>query len=111
MLDDSLTAPLTRTLADEIVGRLTQAIMSGELGPGERINDEVIARNLDVSRGPVREAIRQLERQGLIVTRRNRGSYVARLERQDVDEVYTMRLALERLAVQRAIQYAQPWQF
>jgi DNA-binding GntR family transcriptional regulator len=110
MHDDALTPPLNRTLADEIVARLRHAITSGQLRPGERLNDEVLARTLDVSRGSVREAFRQLERQGLIVARRNRGAYVARLERQDVEEVYTMRLALERLAVQRATEHAEPWQ-
>ncbi len=111
MLDELHIVPIKYTLADEIVRRLTHAIMSGHLGPGERLNDDVIARNLDVSRGPVREAFRQLERQGLIVTRRNRGSYVARLQRQDVEEVYSMRLVLECLALERAAQFGQSSHF
>ncbi len=106
MLSDTLALPISRGLASEIVTRLTSAILSGQLGPGERLREEVLAETMGVSRGPIREAFVQLERQGLVVIRRNRGAYVARLSREDVDEVYSLRLVLERLAVQRAIQFA-----
>lgn len=106
MLSDMLVLPLSRGLASEITERLTKAIVTGQLGPGERLREEVLAESLGVSRGPIREAFVQLERRGLIVIRRNRGAYVARLARGDVDEVYSLRRALEQLAVQRAVQSA-----
>ncbi len=105
MISDTRVLPISRGLANEIVTRLTTAILSGQLGPGERLREEVLAEALGVSRGPLREAFLQLERQGLVVIRRNRGAYVARLSREDVDEVYSLRLALEPLAMQRAMQF------
>jgi DNA-binding GntR family transcriptional regulator len=56
---------------------------------------------MGVSRGPVREALVQLTREGLVASRRNRGAFVARLSREDLEEVYTLRVVLERLAIQR----------
>jgi DNA-binding GntR family transcriptional regulator len=55
-----------------------------------------------VSRGPIRDALAKLERQGLVVIKRNKGAFVARLTPEDLNELYTLRLAIERLAVQRA---------
>lgn len=105
MISDTRVLPISRGLASEIVARLTTAILSGQLGPGERLREEELAEAFGVSRGPLREAFLQLERQGLVVIRRNRGAYVARLSREDVDEVYSLRLALEPLAIQRARQF------
>ncbi|MBA3946741.1 MAG: GntR family transcriptional regulator [Herpetosiphonaceae bacterium] len=105
MISDTRVLPINRGLASEIVTRLTTAILSGQLGPGERLREEELADALGVSRGPLREAFTQLERQGLVVLHRNRGAYVARLSCEDVDEVYSLRLALEPLAMQRAMQF------
>jgi DNA-binding GntR family transcriptional regulator len=98
-----LTMPANRSLGDDIAGSLRTAILSGHFGPGERLREEAIARSMGVSRGPVREALVQLTREGLVATRRNRGAFVAQLSRQDLDEVYTLRVVLERLAVQRTV--------
>ena len=106
MLNDNLSVPLTRGLATEIAARLTKAILGGQLGPGERLREEALAASFGISRGPLREAFGLLERQGLIVVRRNRGSYVARLKRDDVEEIYSLRQAIEQLAIQRAALYA-----
>lgn len=82
------------------------AILTGYFGPGERLREEALASAMGVSRGPIREALTQLEREGLIVIRRNRGTFVAQLSREDLEEVYTLRDAIERLAVQRATRLA-----
>jgi DNA-binding GntR family transcriptional regulator len=95
-----------RSLADDVVDRLRDAILHGAFKPGEPLREEQLAASLDVSRGPVREALVQLEREGLVIVRRHRGATVARLSRADVEEVYSLRLALERLAAQRAVRYA-----
>ncbi len=105
-----LTAPPKRSLADDIVVRLREAIAGGKLAPGERLQEQLIAESLGVSRGPVREALLVLEREGLVVKQHNKGAVVARLSRQDLDEVFSLRLALERLAMQRAVHQAQPAQ-
>ena len=89
-------------LAASIRSRLRTAILRGEFAPGERLREVEIAARFDVSRGPVREALLQLEQEGLVLLRRNRGAIVARLSRDDLEEVYSLRLALERLAAARA---------
>jgi DNA-binding GntR family transcriptional regulator len=105
-LENVLALPASRGLGVDIAERLRSAILSGLFGPGERLREEALANAMGVSRGPIREAFVQLEREGLIVIRRNRGAYVAQLSREDLDEVYTLRVAIERLAVQRAVQFA-----
>lgn len=112
MTSDSLQAvlalPASRGLSVDIAQRLRAAIFAGHFGPGERLREEALASAMGVSRGPIREALAQLEREGLIVIRRNRGAFVARLSREDLDEVYTLRVAIERFAIQRACEYAEP---
>lgn len=82
-------------LADTVADRLRDTIFRGAFAPGERLREEQLAEALDVSRGPIRDALLQLEREGLVVRRRNRGAMVARLSRQDLEEVYSLRLAIE----------------
>jgi DNA-binding GntR family transcriptional regulator len=104
-LSEILSPPLKRSLADEVTGKLREAILSGRLKPGERLSENTLASSMNVSRGPVREAMIALEREGLVIVQRNRGTFVARLARDDLEEVYSLRRILEPLAVQRAIQY------
>jgi DNA-binding GntR family transcriptional regulator len=106
-----LSPTVKRSLADDVVDRLRDAIFHGSFKPGEALREEQLAAMLDVSRGPVREALVQLEREGLVLVRRHRGATVARLSRSDLEDVYSLRLALERLAVQRATRYATDQDF
>jgi len=106
-----LTPAVKRSLADDVVDRLRDAIFHGSFKPGEPLREEQLAAMLDVSRGPIREALVQLEREGLVLVRRHRGATVARLSRGDLEDVYSLRLALERLAVQRAARYATDQDF
>jgi DNA-binding GntR family transcriptional regulator len=101
-----LAPALKRSLADDVTDRLRDAILHGSFKPGEPLREEQLAASLDVSRGPVREALVQLEREGLVIVRRHRGATVARLSRADVEEVYSLRLAIERLAMQQAVSNA-----
>jgi DNA-binding GntR family transcriptional regulator len=107
----SLTPAPKRSLADDVVDRLRQAILTGSIQPGQPLREEQLAASLDVSRGPVREALVQLEREGLVIVRRHRGATVARLSHADLDEVYSLRLAIERLAVEWAIRNATEGDF
>lgn len=102
-LSSMLSLPANRGLGVDIAERLRSAILNGYFGPGERLPEEQLAKTMGVSRGPVREALAKLEREGLIVIRRNRGAFVAQLSREDLDEVYTLRVAIERLAVERCV--------
>jgi DNA-binding GntR family transcriptional regulator len=88
----------TGLLAEEVVDRLREPIFRGLLAPGDRLPEEQLAETLGVSRGPIRDALTQLEREGLVVRRRNRGAVVARLRTQDLDEVYSLRAAVESVA-------------
>ena len=92
------------SLADDATEKIRQAILEGQLVPGEHLREEVLAEMLIVSRGPVREALTRLEQEALVVREPNRGVFVRQLNRSDVDEVYSLRLALEKLAVPLAIE-------
>jgi DNA-binding GntR family transcriptional regulator len=105
-LSQVLEPPEKRALAEDVAARLREAILQGHFAPGERLREERLARALGVSRGPVREALGQLERQGLVVINRNRGAVVAQLSPEDLEELYTFRLAIEELALRRTVQFA-----
>jgi len=87
-----------RTLRAEIVDMLKDAIVSGKLGPGEHLKESLIAEQMSVSRIPLREAFRQLEQEGLIVSIPNQGSFVKVFDEKDIREIFTLRGALESLA-------------
>ena len=87
-----------KTLRSEIVDSIRDAIVSGRLQPGEHLKESVIADQMSVSRIPVREAFRQLEQEGLIVSIPNQGSFIKVFEDKDIEEIFTLRAALEGLA-------------
>jgi len=101
-----LTAPANRTLSDLVAEQLRQAILDGRLQPGQRVVEDDIARAMQMSRGPVRDALRMLENECLVVRFPHRGSFVAWLTLQDAEEIYSLREALETLAVDYTIRYA-----
>lgn len=110
-LPPPLSRPRTRTLTEDVTDQLREAIFRGHFAPGQHLSEAQLAQTLGVSRGPIREAFVRLEREGLIASQANRRSLVAQLSRRDLEEVYTLRLALERLAVQYAVVAAQPEDF
>ena len=104
MKSDPLFQPLARdALSQQIARMLTDAIVSGRLKPGERVAESVIARDLGVSRAPVREAGRLLESAGLLVSRANRGFFVRTIDSEDLDSLYELRLCIEREAAARLV--------
>lgn len=102
MIPVGATAPRT-TLADYVVGVIREKTASGELRPGEHLRKAELAAALGVSRGPVREALAILEAEGQVEIRRHRGAFVSILTQRDVDEVHTLRAAIEALAAERAV--------
>ena len=96
-----LTPPVGLTPLDDsnLVGQvariLTGAIIAGRLPPGAKLAEAGVARELGISRAPVREAARLLERQGLLVASPRRGFFVRRLEAADIDEIYDLRICVE----------------
>ena len=91
-------------LRDMVFDVLMNAIMMGQLSPGERLLEVQLAEEMGVSRTPVREAIRRLELEGFVVMVPRKGAYVAGLSVNDVESVYEIRTALETLAVRLAAQ-------
>ena len=104
--DGLLTAPTQRTLSDYVAEQLRQAILAGQLKPNERLVEQEIAERMQTSRGPVRDGIKTLEAEGLIVRQAHRGAFVSQLHLGDFLEIYTLREALETLAIQWVIQKA-----
>ncbi|MGF6307080.1 DNA-binding GntR family transcriptional regulator [Bradyrhizobium sp. i1.8.4] len=85
-------------LVRQVARRLTEAIVQGRLPPGSKVVEAGIARELGVSRAPVREAARLLEQQGLLVANPRRGFFVRQFAADDIDEIYDLRLCVERHA-------------
>jgi DNA-binding GntR family transcriptional regulator len=105
----SVLAPaVTPLLSDTVVDRLREAILRGMFPPGDRLREEQLAGALGVSRGPIRNALLQLEREGMVVRRPNRGAMVAQLSRTDLEEVYSVRVAIEPVACAWAARNALP---
>lgn len=89
-------------LRDVVFNTLRRAILRGELKPGERLMEIQLANKLGVSRTPIREAIRKLELEGLVLMIPRRGAEVAEITEKNLRDVLEVRCALEELAVQLA---------
>lgn len=106
--DDGDLASLKVSLADKVADYLRESIFRGKIAPGEQLREVPLSQALGISRGPIRDAFSRLEREGLVTIPRNGRTIVARLTREDFDEVYSLRLGLERVAMQYAIRNATP---
>lgn len=95
-----------RVLADDVTDQLRDAIVTGALAPDARLREDDLAVQMQVSRGPVREAFVKLEREGLVVIERYRGARVAKLYRGDIEQIFSLRKALEMLAAEWACKNA-----
>ena len=89
------TAPSQRTLSDYVADQLRQGIIVGALKPNQRLVEEELAASMQTSRGPVRDALRLLEAEGLVVRQSHRGAFVTELTYEDVLEIYSIRELLE----------------
>jgi DNA-binding GntR family transcriptional regulator len=103
MVDITATIPTIAQMRDHSLSgvvrhEIERLILSGELPTGTRVNENAIALRLGVSRGPVREACRALVELGLLDLIPNRGVFVRRMDRHDVEEVYDLRAGLTGLA-------------
>ncbi|MFD6762250.1 GntR family transcriptional regulator [Streptomyces roseolus] len=92
-----------QTAQQFVLEELRGAITSGELRPGAPIRQDALAARLQVSRVPLREALKALEAEGLVVHHVHRGYFVARLSLADLEEIYRIRALLETEAVDRAL--------
>ena len=87
------------TLTNEIADIVRERILKGEYEIGEKIKESSIAQELNVSRTPIREAFRMLEEEGLLDYLPNRGCYAKGFTKRDVSDIYTVREALEEIAM------------
>jgi DNA-binding GntR family transcriptional regulator len=87
---------------DNALERLRDAILRGDIKPGAKLVQEELAQRYNMSRIPLREALRTLEGEGLVTSTPRRGARCRPLDAKDIDDLYTVRLALERLAVRSA---------
>lgn len=105
-MDDILKVNINEylPLRDVVFNTLRESILKGDLKPGERLMEIQLAQRLGVSRTPIREAIRKLELEGLVIMIPRRGAEVARITEKNTRDVLEVRKALEELAVQLACQ-------
>lgn len=95
-----------QNISEDIVVYIKNQILSGELNPGDRIVETKLAKELGISQTPVREAIRHLQGEGIIIIVPNKGPMVRTLDMKDVFEIYSVRSMLEGLAIRLATQNA-----
>ena len=91
-----------QSLGSQIFNRIRDDILSGNYTPGEELKEATLGKQLGVSRTPVREALRQLDLEGLVEIAPNRGAKVIGISRKDVEDIYHMRARLEGLAARKA---------
>ena len=110
MADPGAVRPLDdhQSLRERIVVRLRQAIITGDLSPKTRLTEPDLARQLNVSRTPLREAIRQLEAEGFVTTVPRVGCFVTEITPQDAADVYAIRMVIEGLAARQAAENPDP---
>jgi DNA-binding GntR family transcriptional regulator len=96
----SHTTSLAKLVRDDVLA----GILNGSLVPGQRINEPDVATRLNVSRVPVREALRELESSGVVISRKHSGVFVRQLERVEVRDLYQLRALLDSFAGRAAAQ-------
>jgi len=87
------------SIAEAAADRIREAILRGTYRQGERLSDLHIAEELETSRGPIREALKLLQAQGLVIQKPNRGTFVTRVSADDIRDTCELRVALESYAV------------
>lgn len=98
------------SLRQQVIERLREAVISGHLSPGQRLTERELTESLGVSRTVVREALRQLEAEGLIEVIPNKGPVVRALTAEEAEDIYRIRAVLQGLAAQEFVAHATPEQ-
>jgi DNA-binding GntR family transcriptional regulator len=99
----ALLSPLSRrTIGDDVLDTLRKSIIAGAFAPGDHIAEGTLAQQLGVSRAPVREAMMQLEREGLLVFDKRGAARVKTFTESDFEEIFSLRLELETMAARLA---------
>ena len=109
-MDKNALAQVERAdlLVESVLQKITEAIVTNRLRPGEKLVETQLGEQLGVSRGPVREAFRRLEQMGLVEKIPYRGAFVSALTQQDVEELHNVREPLEGLAARLLAERRDP---
>jgi len=94
------------SLRERVFLQLEEDIINGKYSEGQKLTEGMLSNELKVSRTPVREAIRQLELEGLVETIPNKAIIVTGITRQDIEDIYEIRISIEGLAARRAARNA-----
>ncbi len=95
--------PINRTVKNVLVESIRDEIIKGQLSPGQKLRQEELASHFNVSSMPVREALRDLEAEGLVTITPRRGAVVTRLTVEDLQDIYDIRTTLEEMATRLAV--------
>jgi DNA-binding GntR family transcriptional regulator len=101
---EGLFAMEGRTTAQMIADQLREQIIQGAIPPGQQINESLLARQLNMSRGPLREALQRLCQEGILISRRNYGVFVLEVKTHDLREIYEVRESVETVAASRLLE-------
>ena len=93
-----------KVIAQEVAADIKRAITNGIIKPGERINETQIARDMGISRSPVREALQELKKEGVVINIPYKGTYVNLLGKKDIEDMYVIRGLLEAYAIEKVIE-------
>jgi DNA-binding GntR family transcriptional regulator len=104
----AMLAPPSRVLSEYVAQQLRELIMANQLKAGQRIVEREIADAMRMSRGPVRDALLILENEGLVVRYAHRGTFVAEVTTEDIEEIYSLRQAIESLALEYLVKRLTP---
>jgi DNA-binding GntR family transcriptional regulator len=96
----------TLTVSEQIAARVGDRILAGQMAPGERIGEQELADEFAVSRGPIRDALRVLEREGLVTILARRGAIVTELRAQELRELLEIRAGLFEIVVRKLVAQA-----
>ena len=93
-----------KVIAQEVATDIKSAIVNGMIKPGEKINETQIARDMGISRSPVREALHMLKKEGVVVSIPYKGTFVNLLGKKDIEDMYIIRGLLEAYAIEKVIE-------
>lgn len=93
----------TYSLSDQVCDLLKDAIIKGELKPGDRLLELEMAKKYEVSQAPVREALSRLKKEGFVIHYPHKGTFVSNFSKKNIEEIYSFRESVEPLAIERAI--------
>jgi DNA-binding GntR family transcriptional regulator len=102
MKEPALRLVPTKSLADQVADSIVEGIAIGAIGQGQRLMEVDLANQLQVSRVPVREALKILQAQGIVVSRPHYGVRVARYDEEKIVQIYEVRCNLEKIAIRDA---------